>query len=175
LTTAIALHLAQKRDRADRPRRVTVVNRSAGRLDCLRKMVAGLDTDIESEYHCNILPEVNDELMGKLPPDSVAINATEMGKDLPGSPVTDQGLFPIGGVAWELNYRGELRFLHQALAQREARQVRVEDGWLYFLHGWTQVIAEVLKVPIDEAMLQRLAVVAGALCQPALPAAMGGG
>ena len=53
--------------------------------------------------------------------------------------------------------------------------MRVEDGWLYFLHGWTQVIAEVLKVPIDEAMLQRLAVVAGALCQPALPAAMGGG
>jgi len=174
LTTAIALHLAQKRDRADRPRRVTVVNRSAGRLDCLRKMVAGLDTDIESEYHCNILPEVNDELMGKLPPASVAINATEMEKDLPGSPITDGGLFPIGGVAWELNYRGELRFLHQALAQREARQVRVEDGWLYFLHGWTQVIAEVLKVPIDEAMLQRLAVVAGALCQPALPASLGG-
>ena len=85
-----------------------------------------------------------------------------MGKDLPGSPITDGGLFPIGGIAWELNYRGELRFLHQALAQREARQVRVEDGW-------TQVIAEVLKVRIDEAMLQRLAAVAGALCQPALP------
>ena len=116
-TTAIALHLAQKRDRADRPRRVTVVNRSAGRLDCLRKMVAGLDTDIEFEYHCNVLPEVNDELMGKLPPASLVINATGMGKDLPGSPITDGGLFPIGGVAWELNYRGDLRFLHQALAQ----------------------------------------------------------
>jgi shikimate 5-dehydrogenase len=95
-------------------------------------MVAGLDTDIEFEYHCNVLPEVNDELMGKLPPASVVINATGMGKDLPGSPITDQGLFPIGGVAWELNYRGELRFLHQALAQRAARQVRVEDGWLWW-------------------------------------------
>jgi hypothetical protein len=126
------LHLAQKRDRADRPRRVTVVNRSADRLDCLRKMVAGLDTDIEFEYHCNVLPEVNDELMGKLPPASVVINATGMGKDLPGSPITDGGLFPIGGVAWELNYRGELRFLHQALEQRETRQVRVEDGLLWW-------------------------------------------
>ena len=48
-TTAIVLHLAQKRDRADRPRRVVVVNRSAGRLECLRQMVAGLDTDIEFE------------------------------------------------------------------------------------------------------------------------------
>jgi hypothetical protein len=37
------------------------------------------------------------------------------------------------------------------------------------------VIAEVLKVPIGEAMLQRLAAVAGALCQPALPVALGGG
>lgn len=125
-------------------------------------MASDVDTDIEFEYHCNVVPEFNDELMGKLPPASLVINATRMGKDLPGSPITDGGLFPIGGIAWELNYRGELRFLHQALAQREARQVRVEDGW-------TQVIAEVLKVRIDEAMLQRLAAVAGALCQPALP------
>ena len=99
----------------------------------------------------------------------MVINATGMGKDLPGSPITDRGLFPIGGVAWELNYRGELPFLHQALAQRETRQVRVEDGWLYFLHGWTQGIAEVLKVRIGEPLFQRLAAVAGTVCQPALP------
>jgi shikimate 5-dehydrogenase/mannose-6-phosphate isomerase-like protein (cupin superfamily) len=167
-TTAIVLHFARKQDRADRPRRIVVVNRSAGRLESLRRMIAGLQTDIEFEYHCNVLPEFNDESMGKLPPGSVVINATGMGKDLPGSPITDAGQFPIGGVAWELNYRGELGFLRQALAQRETRRVRVEDGWLYFLHGWTQVIAEVLKVRIDEPMLQRLAAVAEAICQPAL-------
>jgi oxalate decarboxylase/phosphoglucose isomerase-like protein (cupin superfamily) len=171
--TAIALHLARKQDRADRPRRVIVVNRSAGRLDSLRHMVAGLRTDIDFEYHCNVLPECNDELMGNLPPGSVVINATGMGKDLPGSPITEAGLFPLGGVAWELNYRGELQFLRQALAQRETRQVRVEDGWLYFLYGWTQVIAEVLKVRIDEAMFQRLAGTAGSICQPALAEALG--
>jgi len=38
--------------------------------------------------------------------------------------------------------------MHQALAQRESGGVHVEDGWLYFLHGWTQVIAEVLCVTI---------------------------
>ena len=173
-TTAIALHLTQKEDRADRPRRVTVVNRSAGRLDSLGRMVAGLRTDIEFEYHCNVLPEFNDQLMANLPPGSLVINATGMGKDLPDSPITDAGLFPIGGVAWELNYRGELQFLRQALAQRETRHVRVEDGWLYFLHGWTQVIAEVLKVRIDEAMFRRLAAIAGAICQPALPVRLGG-
>jgi len=173
-TTALALHLARKPDRADRPRRMIVVNRSPGRLDFLRQMVAGLHTDIEFEYHCNVLPKFNDELMSKLPPASLVINATGMGKDLPGSPITNGGLFPVGGIAWELNYRGELPFLRQALAQRESRQVRVEDGWLYFLHGWTQVIAEVLKVPIDEAMFQRLANIAEAICQPALPASPGG-
>ena len=169
-TTAIALHLARKQDPADRPRRIVVVNRSPGRLDFLRRMVAELATDIEFEYHCNVLPEFNDSLMGQLPPASLVINATGMGKDLPGSPITDRGLFPIEGIAWELNYRGELPFLYQALAQREPRQLRVEDGWLYFLHGWTSVIAEVLKVQIDAAMFQRLGAVASAICKPALPA-----
>ena len=77
-------------------------------------------------------------------------------------------MFPLGGVAWERNYRGELQFPRQALAQRETRQVGVEDGWLYFLHGWTQAIAEVLKVRIDGPLFQRLAAIAGAIRQPAL-------
>ena len=47
--------------------------------------------------------------------------------------------------------------MHQALAQRGTRNVRVEDGWLYFLHGWTQVMAQVLHVMIDEGMFGRLA------------------
>jgi shikimate 5-dehydrogenase len=59
-------------------------------------------------------------------------------KDLPGSPITDQGLFPVNEIVWELNYRGELGFMYQARAQSETRKIRVEDGWLYFLHGWTQ-------------------------------------
>jgi hypothetical protein len=29
--------------------------------------------------------------------------------------------------------------------------VRLEDGWVYFLHGWTQVIAEVFDVVIPTA------------------------
>jgi hypothetical protein len=35
------------------------------------------------------------------------------------------------------------------------------------------VIAEVLKVRIDEAMFQRLAGTAGSICQPALAEALG--
>lgn len=157
---AIALHLANKSNPGDRPQRFVVVNRSTPRLESLREMVQGLDTDITFEYIHNQDPGRNDQLMGDLPEGSIIINATGMGKDRPGSPVTDAGLFPINGVAWELNYRGELDFMHQALAQQETRQVTVEDGWLYFIHGWTQVIAQVLHVAIDDVLLERLAEVA---------------
>jgi len=168
-TTAIALHLARKPNQCDRPRRAVVVNRSPGRLEVLRDMIAGLNPGIGFEYHCNQDPGFNDGLMRALPAGSVVINATGMGKDLPGSPITDRGVFPSGGVAWELNYRGELQFLRQAMAQRESRQLKVEDGWLYFLHGWTQAIAEILGIQIGGPLFQRLAGIAGEYCRPALP------
>lgn len=153
---AIALHLSNKRNPGDRPKRFVVVNRSAPRLESLRTMVEGLDTDIAFDYVHNQEPQRNDAIMTGMPVGSIVINATGMGKDRPGSPVTDTGLFPINGIAWELNYRGELDFMHQALAQKQTRNVTVEDGWLYFLHGWTQVIAQVLHITIDNKMLNRL-------------------
>jgi shikimate 5-dehydrogenase len=157
---AIALHLINKQDPDDRPRRFVVVNRSTPRLESMRKMVESLDTDIAFEYVHNQDPTYNDEIMATMHEGSIVINATGMGKDRPGSPIADARLFPINGIAWELNYRGELDFVHQALVQREARNVTVEDGWLYFLHGWTQVIAQVLHISIDEELFERLARVA---------------
>jgi shikimate dehydrogenase len=158
--TAIALHLANKGDPADRPERFVVVNRTQARLDSLRQMVDGLDTGIRFEYIRNEKPEVNDAIMAEMPPGSIVINATGMGKDRPGSPITDAGRFPQDGIAWELNYRGELDFMHQAEAQQAARRVRVEDGWLYFLHGWTQVIGQVFHMKIEGRLFRRLAEVA---------------
>ncbi len=156
-TTALVLHFNRKPATVDRPRRMIIVNHRPGRIEELRRMVESMGLEIEFEYHCHEDPRKNDELMEALPPGSVVINATGMGKDLPGSPITDAGVFPINGVAWELNYRGELRFLQQALAQRELRNLTVEDGWVYFLHGWTQVIAQALDLPLDEAKFSRLA------------------
>jgi hypothetical protein len=92
-----------------------------------------------------------------------------MGKDLPGSPITDDAEFPLNSIAWELNYRGELRFLHQALAQQNSRKVIVEDGWIYFLHGWTSVISQVLNVEISGATFDRLASIAANICTPVMP------
>jgi len=70
-----------------------------------------------------------------LPHGSVVINATGMGKDTPGSPITNAGVFPRQGIAWEINHRGGLDFWHQAKAQEADQNLIVEDGWLFFLYG----------------------------------------
>lgn len=95
---AISLHLINKHGGANRPKRMVVVNRSQPRLNKLREMVESLQTDIRFEYICNDDPEPNDETMESLPPGSVVINATGLGKDRPGSPITDDGLFPQNGL-----------------------------------------------------------------------------
>jgi len=153
---ATLLHLINKKDKADRPGKFTFVNRSQGRLDHAKEMVGGLKTDIEIEYICNSDPKVNDTIMEKFPPYSIIINATGMGKDTPGSPITWDGKFPMNSISWEFNYRGELDFLHQSLAQVESRSVKVEDGWIYFVHGWTQVVAQVLHFELTPELFGRL-------------------
>ena len=153
---ATLLHLINKKDKEDRPVKFTFVNRSQGRLDHAREMVGGLKTDIEIEYICNSEPQVNDKIMEKFPPYSIIINATGMGKDTPGSPITWEGKFPMNSISWEFNYRGELDYLHQSLAQVESRKVKVEDGWIYFVHGWTQVVAQVLHFDLTPELFEKL-------------------
>lgn len=157
---ATLLYLINKKDPADRPEKFIAVNRSPGKLDHLRKMVDKYNTDIEVEYIHNSNPDLNDRIMADLPEFSVVINATGMGKDTPGSPVTDKGKFPKNGIAWEFNYRGELDFMHQAEKQIGSRNLKVEDGWIYFLHGWSQVVAEVLQIELTPELFQELDIAA---------------
>ncbi|MCB0155377.1 MAG: shikimate dehydrogenase, partial [Anaerolineae bacterium] len=153
---ATLLHLVNQIEPADRPARFIAVDRDPARLDHMRQMAQQFETDITVDYVCTSAPRQNDALLAQLPPGSLVINATGMGKDTPGSPLTDAAVFPQNGIAWEFNYRGELDFMHQALRQKEARNLRVEDGWLYFLHGWSQVIAQVLHLELTEALFAQL-------------------
>ncbi|MFO1036091.1 MAG: hypothetical protein U1E45_04530 [Geminicoccaceae bacterium] len=92
-----------------------------------------------------------DALLEALPPGSLVVNATGMGKDRRGSPLSDTAKFPEDAVVWELNYRGGLDFLHQARRQQSAQRLVIEDGWTYFLHGWTRHIAKVFDRDIPSA------------------------
>ncbi|HAF60704.1 MAG TPA: shikimate dehydrogenase [Anaerolineaceae bacterium] len=157
---ATFLHLAKKKEKGDRPSNFIFVNRSQGRLDHAREMIEKLGTDIQVKYIQNSDPKINDGILSQLPPRSVVINATGMGKDIPGSPITWGALFPEGSIAWEFNYRGELDFLQQAKAQVATRNIKVEDGWLYFIHGWTQVISQVLHVNLNKDIFLELTLAA---------------
>ncbi len=153
--TAITVHLMQRRDAS----RITVVNRTARRLESLQAIHAKLGSPTHVSYVENSDPRVNDRLIGDLAPGSLVINATGMGKDTPGSPITDAAVFPEGGYAWELNYRGELGFLRQAQRQSAGRHLHVEDGWRYFIHGWAVVMERVFEIDIDSGKVARLAAV----------------
>ena len=158
--TAIALHLCSKTDPSDRPDRVIVTDTNQERLDHLRQIIAATQTRIAFQYMLVDSAKDADRLMEVLPAGSLVINATGLGKDRPGSPITDACRFPQNGTVWELNYRGELDFMQQALRQKDARHLHVEDGWIYFLHGWTQVISQVLHTPIEGGLFDRLGAIA---------------
>lgn len=148
---------------AQRPTRFIVVDINPTRLDHLREVHQGLHTDTQFEYILNADALTNDALVHTLPERAVIINATGMGKDRPGSPVTDAVQFPHGGILWELNYRGERQFLQQARTQEGKRQLIVEDGWVYFLHGWTQVIAEVFQLELTADRMEQFDSIASEL------------
>jgi shikimate 5-dehydrogenase len=78
----------------------------------------------------------NDEIVSNAPAGSLIVNATGRGKDTVGSPVSAKAVFPVQSIACDLNYRGDLHFLRQALAQRHSSGVRAVDGWDYFLRNW---------------------------------------
>jgi shikimate 5-dehydrogenase len=147
-TIALTWHMMQRSRGADRPSCIIVSNRSRERLSEIRRIHGELAADVPVEYVLAPAPEDNDRVVSRLAPGSLVINATGLGKDAPGSPLTDAVVFPEHGIVWDLNYRGDLVFLDQARAQKAARDLQVEDGWTYFIHGWTQVIAEVFDVPI---------------------------
>lgn len=129
------------------PDRIIVVDVDPGRLEHARGVHEAVGSSPVS-YHLSTDTASNDRLLNDLPACSVVVNATGMGKDSPGSPLSERALFPRRGHAWELNYRGDLLFYRQAEAQRTSRSLTVSDGWHYFIHGWSRAIAEVFGVEI---------------------------
>lgn len=150
---AISMYMMDPDHAENRPSKIVVTNRSVPRLDDMKRIHEQLHADnpgnnVPCEYHHCPEFKQNDAVLAAMPEGSLVMNSTGLGKDRPGSPITDAGIFPVKGLAWDFNYRGDLKFLVQARSQKKKRQLIVEDGWIYFIHGWTQVIAEVFHVDI---------------------------
>lgn len=155
LATSIYL-MDESKHGNNRPSKIVVTNRSKPRLEHMREIHAKLNSGVPVEYPFCPTFEENDAVVARMPEHTLVINATGLGKDVPGSPLTDAAVFPKNGLAWEFNYRGDLKFLHQALAQKDERNLIVEDGWIYFIHGWSQVIAEVFDLDLTPELVEKL-------------------
>jgi len=158
---AMSMYFAQEKFGDNVPKRITIANRSEPRLVSAKASLEGISDKIAFRYIHNPTPDGNDRLIAGLPPCSLVVNATGLGKDAPGSPTTDAVVYSTNSLVWEINYRGDLLFMRQAQAQQEAKKLHVEDGWEYFIHGWTQVIAEVFDIVIDNETLKELSYIAG--------------
>jgi shikimate 5-dehydrogenase len=139
------------RPAGERPAAITITDVAAARLEHCRAHLAGLPGAEAVRYVPIAGAPDHDRLLAALPPGSLVANGTGLGKDRPGSPLSDGARFPEGGIAWEFNYRGALGFLHQAEAQAAARQLTVADGFRYFVFGWSAVIEEVFGLRLDAA------------------------
>lgn len=158
--TALSAYLA---GRTDRPSRIVVTGRIQQELDHLGALHDSLGTPngvLELVLESSPDGSITADLLRAVPPGSLVVNATGLGKDRPGSPVPDGAAFPRGAHVWEFNYRGSLEFLHQAQARSTVDQLDVHDGWRYFIHGWTQVIAEVFDVALTPELLDELSAAA---------------
>lgn len=158
---ALSWHLlTQLSSPENRPARLIISDISPSRIDHIRNYHATLKSPIPVEYHVCSDAAKNDALVSALPAGSLVVNATGLGKDAPGSPLTENAVFPDNGLVWEFNYRGNLIFLDQAKAQADARHLQIVDGWTYFVHGWSSVIADVFDIPITTASFNRLSAIA---------------
>ncbi len=155
---ALCSYLLKGKSAAGKPARLFVSNRSVGRLDEMKRIHAAEGIQFPVQYVHTPRAEDNDAIIRQLPAGSLVANATGLGKDGPGSPITRDALLPMYGFAWDFNYRGELEFLRQARAQASERRLHVEDGWRYFIYGWLSVIAEVFhrEIPLIGAGFEEL-------------------
>lgn len=157
---AMSVYLTQEKFGDNVPEKIIIANRSQPRLDAAKKILEGLNPKTKFEFILNPTPADNDKTLASLKPHSLIVNATGLGKDAPGSPLTDACQFPEDSLVWEINYRGNLIFKEQAEAQMKEKRLHVEGGWTYFIHGWTQVISEVFHIPIEGETLEMLSEIA---------------
>lgn len=92
----------------------------------------------------------NEDVVSSASTGTVVVNATGLGKDAPGSPISEGTRLPEDGVVWDLNYRGELKFLEHARRQAEQGLV-LRDGFSFFLRNWTCFLEAALDRKLSDS------------------------
>ncbi len=134
--------------------KITITERDGEvKADLEARLVALLNT--AGQVHAEVRDGAeNDDVVRRAPAGSLIVNATGLGKDIAGSPISGDVTLPADSIAWDLNYRGDLRFLHQARAQG-GRGVQVFDGWDYFLRNWFACLSRLAGMAPAEDRFER--------------------
>ena len=128
-----------------RPRQISVVERNEERVNFLRKVVA--DATLFTVEGIKIIRWADaDNVLREAGERPLIVNATGMGKDVPGSPVKDVHNIPFGSTLWDFNYRGELDFLKNAQQLASQERLLLVDGWDYFISGWMHAMCRIFHV-----------------------------
>lgn len=151
---ALSAYMMRPEQGKNVPSRILISSRSQHRLEHCREVHNRVGATTEVQYLQVGGIRSNDDILTRLPPGSLIVNATGMGKDVPGSPLSDRALFPRHALIWEFNYRGSLEFLHQAENQALTRNLVIQDGATYFVYGWALVMEEVFARRLTPAQLE---------------------
>jgi shikimate dehydrogenase len=131
--------------------RITITEISARRVDAIQRLVK--DWRLPVPISVELVARDADHLVGSSRPGTLIANATGLGKDRPGSPVTSAVMFPPESFIWDFNYRfvpqDSPTFLQTASAQAGERDLTIEDGWNYFIWGWLVVMSRVVGLEAD--------------------------
>ena len=130
-------------DNNPKPQRLILVDISKKRLSEIKNIIKKYDTDniLELYQVDNQADNVIEELQSK----SIIVNATGLGKDKEGSPFSEKTNIPQESYLWEFNYRWDDKpnFYNIAKEQEKDKRLKIIDGWIYFIHSWTQVMSSI--------------------------------
>ncbi len=132
-------------DKNSIPNRLVLTDINKSRLANSKKILEKYDTNKILELRL-IKGLETDEIIESLKKGSLIVNATGLGKDREGSPFSINANIPQKCYLWEFNYRGKLDFLQIAKKQSLKKEFVIVDGWIYFIHGWSQVMSRVFNI-----------------------------
>lgn len=123
--------------------KVLITEKRPDRLETVREIAERNAFEVGLKDASYVSDAINES--GKNP---LIINATGMGKDIPGSPIPNPDDVPGDATFWELNYRGELDLFRRLKAA--SKGIMVADGWDFFVDGWMNNILFVLNISLSD-------------------------
>lgn len=131
-------------------KKIIMTDVNLDRIEQARKVLLSYDKDKKLQLiHVKSVQD-NDIIISNISNKSFVVNATGVGKDIQGSPVSNTVQFPYGGCIWEYNYRGNLEYMKQAEQQALEKQLSIYNGFEYFIYGWTTVISRILNINLPQ-------------------------